>query len=74
MLGLDLTQEPRAIREAKEEGREEGERSLILRLLTKKLGTFEQLLRDRVSALSVDQLESLGEALLDFSNVADLEA
>ncbi|KAM3114373.1 DUF4351 domain-containing protein [Phormidesmis sp. 146-33] len=89
MLGLDLTQEPRAIREAKEEGREEGreealqrERSLILRQLTKKVGALDDSLRDpsrvslrdRVSSLSIEQLEALGEALLDFTDVANLEA
>ncbi|WP_446875090.1 DUF2887 domain-containing protein [Phormidesmis sp. 146-35] len=85
MLGLDLTQEPRAIREAKEEGREEAlqrERSLILRQLTKKVGALDDSLRDpsrvslrdRVSSLSIEQLEALGEALLDFTDVTNLEA
>ncbi|NJK52103.1 MAG: DUF2887 domain-containing protein, partial [Leptolyngbyaceae cyanobacterium SU_3_3] len=41
MLGLDLTKEPRAIREAKQEGREEGQRleaiALVTRLLTRRL-------------------------------------
>ena len=71
MLGLNLLEEPRAIREAKEEGREEG-RSLVLRQLTKKVGDLDPSIRDRVSALSVDQLETLGEALLDFSSATDL--
>ncbi|NJN39291.1 MAG: Rpn family recombination-promoting nuclease/putative transposase [Acaryochloridaceae cyanobacterium CSU_3_4] len=78
MLGLNLTEEPRAIREAKEEGREEGreegEKSLILRLLMKKLGPLDEVTRDRISTLPFDQLERLGEALLDFSTVSDLEA
>jgi predicted transposase YdaD len=78
MLGLNLTEEPRAIREAKEEGREEGreegERVLILRQLTKKVGELDQSMRDRVSTLSSEQLELLGEALLDFSAIRDLEA
>jgi Domain of unknown function (DUF4351) len=30
--------------------------------------------RSRVDALTIAQLESLGEALLDFSNLSDLEA
>jgi predicted transposase YdaD len=37
MLGLKL-EETRFYREAKEEGREEGERSLILRQLTRRVG------------------------------------
>jgi predicted transposase/invertase (TIGR01784 family) len=69
MLGLNLFEEPRAIREA----REEGERSLILRQLTKKVGQVDSALRDRLLTLRPDQLESLGEALLDFSSINDLE-
>jgi predicted transposase/invertase (TIGR01784 family) len=69
MLGLDLTQEPRAIREAKEEA----ERSLILRQLTRKLGELDGPMRDRLMRLSVTALESLGDALLDFTTLADLE-
>lgn len=33
MLGLNLTEEPRAIREAKEEGREEGILAVVIRQL-----------------------------------------
>lgn len=81
MLGLDLTEEPRAIREAREEGREEGweegreegERSLLFRLLNKKVGELPEAVQDRISTLSFDRLESLGEALLDFTSVSDLE-
>jgi predicted transposase YdaD len=81
MLGLDLTQEPRAIREAKEEGREEAERplrylrssALILRQLTRKLGQLNQPMHDRLMRLSAAALESLGDALLDFTTLADLE-
>jgi hypothetical protein len=32
------------------------------------------LLIERITGLSIEQLENLGEALLDFSSVADLEA
>lgn len=70
MLGLNLSQEPRAIREAKEEG----ERSLILRLLTRQVGELPEETRSRINTLSLEQLENLGEALLDFQAIADLEA
>jgi predicted transposase YdaD len=59
------------------EGRElalQRERSLIFRLLTKKLGPLDESIRDCVSRLSFDQLEQLGEALVDFAAIADLEA
>jgi predicted transposase YdaD len=62
--------------ETLDEGRQEGldhERSLILRLLTRRVGSLTPENRSQVESLSLDQLESLGEALLDFSSSTDLE-
>jgi hypothetical protein len=59
-----------------EQGIEQGikrERSLILRLLSRKVGVLPDSVRSRVAAIAIIQLESLGEALLDFSNLSDLE-
>ena len=82
---IELTAKQEAMQQGREKGREEGreeerqvalqrERSLILRLLTKKLGELDESIRERVSALSSGQLELLGVALLDFTTVADLDA
>jgi predicted transposase/invertase (TIGR01784 family) len=79
MLGITL-KETRVYREIKEEGREEGEqrgreaegRSLILRQLTRSVGELPQDVRSRIETLSLEQLENLGEALLDFTSIADL--
>ncbi|AFZ50642.1 DUF4351 domain-containing protein [Dactylococcopsis salina] len=60
------------IREGREEG-EQRERSLILRQLTRRVGELPQPWRDRVNSLSLEQLENLGEALLDFQGMEDLE-
>ncbi len=60
--------------EGKQEGRQEGEKNLILRLLHRRIGEIDALLIERIIGLSIEQLENLGEALLDFSSVADLEA
>ena len=68
MLGLNL-EEPRAIREAKEEG----ERTIVLRLLNRRVGNIPDALLSQIQGLSVEQLEALGDALLDFSSLADLE-
>ncbi len=60
-----------------EEGRQEGrqrEAQLILRQLQRRLGTLAAVQRARVQALPVEQLEDLGEALLDFTAPADLDA
>jgi predicted DNA-binding ribbon-helix-helix protein len=64
-----------------ERGRQEGEQlgrhnealSMILRQLTRRFGEVPEELRSPISRLSIEQLEDLGEALLDFSAIADLE-
>ncbi|MGH1395321.1 MAG: Rpn family recombination-promoting nuclease/putative transposase [Trichormus sp.] len=77
MLGISL-KETRVYREIKEEGREEGReveaRSLIIRQLTRRVGELPPAVRQQVESLSLEQLENLGEALLDFTNLADLQA
>jgi hypothetical protein len=60
--------------EGKQEGKQEGEKNLILRLLHRRIGEIDSLLIERITGLSIELLENLGEALLDFSSVADLEA
>ncbi|MEO8893358.1 MAG: Rpn family recombination-promoting nuclease/putative transposase [Coleofasciculaceae cyanobacterium] len=79
MLGLNLTEEPRAIRDAKQEGREEGREAeaiaLVTRLLTRRLGqNLSEEMRSRLSTLSLPILEDLSEALLDFTSLPDLES
>ncbi|WP_414529469.1 DUF4351 domain-containing protein [Nodularia chucula] len=59
--------------EGRQEGRQEGEQQLIIRLLNRRIGEIDALLIERIAGLSIEQLENLGEALLDFSSVADLE-
>jgi predicted transposase YdaD len=56
-----------------EKGVIQGERSLILRLLSRRVGILSSEVRSQVESLSLEQLESLGEALLDFSTAADLD-
>ena len=79
MLGITL-KETQVYREIKEEGREEGreegiqrERMLVLRLLTRKVGELPEDVRQIVETLSLEELENLGEALLDFTSIADLQ-
>jgi predicted transposase YdaD len=84
MLGLDL-EEPRAIREAKEQGLEQGREqgleqgreqealSLVIRQLNRRLGIISQDLLSQVQLLSLSQIETLGEDLLDFTTVNDLQ-
>ncbi len=55
------------------QGRTVGERSLVLKQLQRKLGSLSPELTTKVSALSLEELEALGEALLDFTRIEDLE-
>ncbi len=56
------------------EGHTAGEKALILKLLTRKLGSLSPEVTAKVSALSLERLEAFGEALLDFTSFRDLES
>jgi len=71
MLGITL-KETRVYQEIKEQA-EQRERSLILRLLTRRVGELPQEVRSSVENLSLEKLENLSEALLDFGSIADLQ-
>lgn len=60
------------IAEGEQRGRIEGERSLVLRLLARRVGTLPAKIEAQVQALTLPQLEALGEALLDFASAEDL--
>ncbi|MGD1929717.1 MAG: DUF4351 domain-containing protein [Leptolyngbyaceae cyanobacterium] len=70
MLGLTDMRETRVY----QEGREEEAKSLILRLLNRKLGELPEDLQAQVSQLPLATLEAVGEALFDFGEMADLQA
>ena len=57
----------------RELAKQEGEQRLIIRQLNRRIGEIESSLIQRVQALSIEQLEELGEALLDFTSIGDLE-
>ena len=83
---LDITfEETRVFREVKEEamreGRQEGLRegrkeeaaSLIVRQLGKRFGELPEDVRTSISELTITVLEELGEALLDFSDISEVQ-
>ncbi len=84
MLGLSELKQTKVYREALEEGREEGiiegqqrgrlegEQSVILRQLARRIGTMTLGQQEQIRALSIYQLESLAEALLEFSQPDEL--
>jgi hypothetical protein len=57
----------------RELAKQEGEQRLIIRLLNRRVGEIDSLLIQKVQELTVEKLEELGEALLDFTSVTDLE-
>jgi predicted transposase YdaD len=75
MLGYELKEleQTRFYQEVREEGREEGQRELVLLLLNRKLGQLSPSNQAKLAALSFDRLEVLGADLLDFASLKDLE-
>ncbi len=67
MLGITL-KETRVYREIKEEEA----LTLILRLLNRRVGELSQDVLEQLKTLSLEQLENLGEALLDFTSIDNL--
>jgi Domain of unknown function (DUF4351) len=59
--------------DGRQEGKTEEGQALILRQLKRRVGIISIDLETRIKTLALAQLEELGEALLDFSSIADLE-
>lgn len=57
-----------------QEGSKQEAIAFALRLLKRRLGTVNSELETQVQSLSVEQLEALGEALLDLSSEAEIKA
>ena len=57
-----------------QQGEQLGEAALVLRQLTRRFGPLSNTTIERIRQLATIQLESLGEALLDFDSLAEAEA
>jgi flagellar biosynthesis/type III secretory pathway protein FliH len=70
-----LYQEDRekARQEGQQQGEQQGEQQIILRLLNRRFGELGLSVIEQIQGLSIDELESLGDVLLDFSEIGDLE-
>ena len=66
-------QESVIYQEIKAEGLQEEATNLILRLLNRRIGGVLPQLSAKIQSLDLEQLENLGEALLDFESAEDLE-
>ncbi|MBE9238792.1 DUF4351 domain-containing protein, partial [Anabaena aphanizomenioides LEGE 00250] len=58
---------------AVQEGKTEGQLSLVIRLLTKKFQEINPNITQKIQQLSLEKIEELAEALLDFNQYQDLE-
>ncbi len=61
------------LQQGEQRGLQQGEQLLIIRQLNRRIGTMDSSLIQQVQKLPVVQLEELGEALLDFTSVTDLQ-
>jgi predicted transposase YdaD len=61
------------LQEGLQAGLRVGEADLILRQLTRKYGTLTSEVHQQIKALTIAELGDLGEALLDFVEISDLE-
>jgi predicted transposase YdaD len=85
MFALDDLRQTRVYQETLEEGiqigkqegiqigKQEGEINLVMRLVRRKFGQPDRELTTKISNLTLEQLENLGEELLDFTTIDDLK-
>ncbi|PMB50506.1 hypothetical protein CEN40_01870 [Fischerella thermalis CCMEE 5205] len=73
-LGEEIMQESVIYQDILQKGDKQGEERTIIRQLNRRFGEIDSSLIDRIRALSVEKLDELAEALLDFSEVSDLIA
>jgi predicted transposase YdaD len=62
------------LQEGLREGLQRGEANIVRRLLTRRIGPVPLEVMARVESLSLEQIEALAEALLEFQAVSDLAA
>ncbi len=62
----------KGLQQGLQQGKQEGELAVVLRQLTRRIGTVDTGVQERLRGLSTFELEDLAEALLDFSDATDL--
>lgn len=73
IMQITTTWMEQGIEKGIEQGMRQGERSLVLRLLVRRVGELPEGIRTQIELFSLHEIEALGEALLDFTNLSDLE-
>jgi predicted transposase/invertase (TIGR01784 family) len=77
MFLLSDIKQTKVYQEARNEGRQEGRQeegsSILMRLLSKRFGEIGDRRLQIINQLSLEQLEDLGESLLDFKKISELD-
>jgi Domain of unknown function (DUF4351) len=73
VMELVTSWERRALAKGRKQGRVEGQREIVLQLLTHKFGALPTKLAAQFDRLTADQVSRLATALLAFHNTADAE-
>ncbi|HAG81417.1 MAG TPA: transposase, partial [Cyanobacteria bacterium UBA12227] len=60
------------IEQGRQEGKIQGQIELILRQLERRLGTISPDIQTRIRQLSSEQLENLGDTMIEFRTASDL--
>lgn len=71
-LREDIMQESVIYQDILQKGKQQEAFQFLNRLLNRRFGEVNSLLIERIRVLPIEELEALGEALLDFSSVNDL--
>ncbi|UXE59961.1 MAG: DUF2887 domain-containing protein [Woronichinia naegeliana WA131] len=74
MFLLTDIKQTRVYQEARQEGRQVEASLMLKRLLSKRFGKLNDRRLEAIDSLSLEQLEDLGEALLDFTDIAELDS
>jgi predicted transposase YdaD len=74
LLSEDIMQESVIYQDILQKGEQREAFQFLNRLLKRRFGEIDASMIERIRVLSKEELETLGEALFDFTNLADLEA
>jgi predicted transposase YdaD len=72
LLSEDIMQESAIYQDILQKGEQKGASKFLIRQLNRRFGTIDPAIIERLRVLSTEQLETLGEDFLSFSDVANL--
>ena len=72
LLSEEIMQESVIYQDIFQKGEQRGEQRTVIRQLNRRFVEIDLSLLNRVRMLTVEKLDNLAEALLDFSEIADL--